>query len=208
MRHAASRSKRIKTVSDSSIILASASPRRSELLQSAGISFTIVPGDIDETPLLDEEPVAHVLRLAEGKAREVASRGAGRFLIGADTIVLCDREIMGKPCDNADAKRMLRRLSGRVHQVITGFAVLDCETGRVVSRFVSTDVTFKPLDDEEITAYAATGCPLDKAGAYAIQGGAAYMVERIDGSYTNVVGLPLCEVVETLREMGALDKSC
>jgi len=194
-------------VNNSSIVLASASPRRSELLQSAGISFTVVPGDIDETPFHSEEPVAHVLRLAEGKAREVASRAEGRFFIGADTIVLCDREIMGKPCDNADAGRMLRRLSGRVHQVITGFALLDRSTGKVASRTVSTDVTFKPLTDAEITAYVSTGCPLDKAGAYAIQGGAAYMVERIDGSYTNVVGLPLCEVVETLREIGALGRN-
>jgi septum formation protein len=190
-------------VNNSSIVLASASPRRAELLASAGIIFTVVPGDINETPLPEEEPVAHVLRLAEGKAREVASRGGGRFFIGADTIVLCAGEIMGKPCDNADAGRMLRRLSGRTHQVITGFAVLDRMSGKSLSRAVSTDVTFKPLDDEEISAYVSTGCPLDKAGAHAIQGGAAYMVEKINGSYTNVVGLPLCEVVATLREMGA-----
>jgi septum formation protein len=171
------------------------------------VHFSVVPGDINETPFQDEEPIAHVLRLAEGKASEVSSRADGRFFIGADTIVLCDNEIMGKPCDNADASRMLRKLSARVHQVITGFAVLDRKTGKTVSRVVSTEVTFKPLDDNEISAYVATGCPMDKAGAYAIQGGAAYMVERIDGSYTNVVGLPLCEVVETLREMGALSRS-
>jgi len=194
-------------VNDSAIILASASPRRSELLESAGVNFSVIPGDIDETPFPEEAPVAHVLRLAEGKAREVSARAEGRFFIGADTIVLCDNEIMGKPCDNADASRMLRKLSGRVHQVITGFAVLDRKTGKTVSRVVSTEVTFKPLDDNQISAYVATGCPLDKAGAYAIQGGAAYMVERIDGSYTNVVGLPLCEVVATLREMGALSRS-
>lgn len=194
-------------MNNSAIVLASASPRRSELLESAGIVFTVSPGDIDETPFPGEEPVPHVLRLAEGKAREVSSRAAGRFFIGADTIVLCDQEIMGKPCDDADAGRMLRKLSGRVHQVITGFALLDRATGRVISGTVSTDVTFKPLTDAEITVYVATGCPLDKAGAYAIQGGAAYMVERIDGSYTNVVGLPLCEVVQTLREIGALDQN-
>lgn len=194
-------------MNNSAIILASASPRRSELLESAGIVFTVVPGNIDETPLPGEEPVAHVLRLAEGKAREVSSRGVGRFFIGADTIVLCDGEIMGKPCDNADATRMLRALSGRVHQVITGFAILDRQSGRTVSRVISTEVTFKLLDEKEIATYVATGCPLDKAGAYAIQGGAAYMVARIDGSYTNVVGLPLCEIVEALREMGALSRS-
>ena len=207
MRLAARWSRRLKTMSNRLIVLASASPRRTELLESAGIIFTVFPGDIDETPFAGEEPVAHVLRLAEGKAREVSTRVAGRFFIGADTIVLADKEIMGKPRDNADAGRMLRKLSGQVHQVITGFAVLDRETGRVESRAVSTDVTFKILADEEISVYVATGCPLDKAGAYAIQGGAAYMVERIDGSYTNVVGLPLCEVVETLRKMGALCRS-
>lgn len=210
MRHAVrwnNHQKRTKRVNNSAIILASASPRRSELLESAGIDFKVIPGDIDETPFSGEEPVAHVLRLAEGKAREVSSQGVGRFFIGADTIVLCDNEIMGKPLDDADATRMLRKLSGRVHQVITGFTVLDHLTGRTVSRVVSTDVAFKPLDEEEISAYVATGCPLDKAGAYAIQGGAAYMVERIDGSYTNVVGLPLCEVVAALREMGALGRS-
>jgi len=205
MKHAARLSKRIKTVNNSSIVLASASPRRAELLESAGIIFTVIPGDIDETPFHAEEPVAHVLRLATGKALEVAARADGRFFIGADTIVLCDSEIMGKPCDNADASRMLRKLSGRVHQVITGFALIDRSTGKVISNSVSTNVTFKHLTDAEITAYVSTGCPLDKAGAYAIQGGAAYMVERIDGSYTNVVGLPLCEVVETLQRIGALD---
>lgn len=207
MRRVAESSKRVKPMIDNAVILASASPRRSELLESAGVSFTIVPGDIDETPFPAEEPVAHVLRLAEAKARAVSSCGAGRFIIGADTIVLCDNEIMGKPLDQADAVGMLRKLSARVHQVITGFTVLDLRTDRAVSRVVITDVTFKSLDEEEISGYVATGCPLDKAGGYAIQGGAAYMVARIDGSYTNVVGLPLCEVVETLREMGALARA-
>jgi len=187
---------------ENKVVLASASPRRAELLASAGIAFKVVPGDIDETPFPDEDPVAHVLRLAEGKAREVASRTDGRFFIGADTIVLCGSEIMGKPRDAEDAKRMLRKLSGRAHQVITGFAIIDKNTYRNRSGTVSTDVVFKKLTDEEIDAYVLTGCPMDKAGAYAIQGGAAYMVERIDGSYTNVVGLPLCEVVESLRRFG------
>lgn len=186
------------------IILASASPRRAELLDSAGIRFEVVPGHIDETPLPGELPVDHVLRLSREKAAEVAGREEGRFFVGADTIVLCDGEIMGKPRDNADAERMLAALSGRAHQVITGFSVMDKESGRLVSRSVSTDVLFKTLTGKEISDYVATGCPLDKAGAYAIQGGAAYMVERIDGSYTNVVGLPLCEVVGVLRELGAV----
>ena len=187
------------------IVLASASPRRAELLACAGIDFTVVPGDIDETPLPAEEPLAHVLRLAEEKAREAASRTDGRFFIGADTIVLCDGEILGKPADNDAATIMLRKLSGRKHHVITGFAVIDRESGRAIKRSVSTEVFFRLLGDAEIAAYVASGCPLDKAGAYAIQGGAAAMVTRINGSYTNVVGLPLCEVVEVLRELGATD---
>jgi len=186
------------------IVLASASPRRAELLESAAIAFTVVPGDIDETPLPAEEPVAHVLRLAEEKAREAASRSDGHFFIGADTIVLCDGEILGKPADNAAAAVMLQKLSGRMHHVITGFAVLARESGKLVRRSVSTEVYFRTLGAAEIDAYVATGCPLDKAGAYAIQGGAAAMVTRINGSYTNVVGLPLCEVVEVLQEVGAL----
>ena len=190
--------------SSSKIILASASPRRSELLESAGIRFDVVPGHIDETPLPGEEPKAHVLRLAAEKAREVARREVARFFIGADTIVVCDHEIMGKPRDGADAERMLLKLSGAPHEVITGFAVYDRERDQVRSQAVTTRVFFKPLDLAEIRSYVATGCPLDKAGAYAIQGGAAYMVERIDGSYTNVVGLPLSEVVTVLRELGAV----
>ena len=188
-----------------SIILASASPRRSELLESAGINFTVVPADIPEEPFPGEEPVPHVLRLAEGKARAAAKIAAGRFYIGADTIVLCGGEIMGKPKDTADAERMLWKLSGIPHQVITGFAVYDRERDAAMVEAVTTRVWFKSLRDEEIHAYIATGCPMDKAGAYAIQGGAAYMVERIEGSYTNVVGLPLCEVVESLRRIGAID---
>ncbi len=188
------------------IILASASPRRAELLESAGIRFDVVPGHIDETPLPGEEPVAHVLRLSREKAAEVARREEGTFFVGADTIVLCDDEIMGKPRDNDDAARMLAKLSGRTHQVITGFTVLERESGRMINRAIGTDVTFTSLSQGEIDAYVATGCPLDKAGAYAIQGGAAYMVERIDGSYTNVVGLPLCEVVAALRELGGMER--
>lgn len=186
------------------IVLASASPRRSELLESAEISFSVQPGDIDETPLPGESPKAHVLRLARGKARVVADRSEGHFFIGADTVVVCDGEIMGKPVDEADAIRMLRKLSGVPHQVITGYAIVDAVTGATTSGAVATDVFFKELSESEISAYVATGCPMDKAGAYAIQGGAAYMVRRIEGSYTNVVGLPLCEVVEALRELGAV----
>lgn len=186
------------------IVLASASPRRSELLESAGIQFTVAPADINEEPFPDEEPVDHVLRLAEGKARAAAEFTPGRFFLGADTIVLCDGEIMGKPKDPADADRMLRKLSGVAHEVVTGFAIFDRERKGAVCEAIRTKVYFKQLRDEEIADYIATGCPFDKAGAYAIQGGAAHMVQKIEGSYTNVVGLPLCEVVEALRRLGAL----
>ncbi|GFO55908.1 Maf-like protein [Geomonas sp. Red276] len=189
----------------SAVVLASASPRRSELLESAGITFRVVPADIDETPLPDEPPVDHVLRLAEEKAKASAKLSPeGRFFLGADTIVLCEGEIMGKPKDAADAERMLKKLSGIPHEVVTGFAIYDRERDGAVGEAVRTKVFFKHLRDEEIAAYIATGCPFDKAGAYAIQGGAAHMVRKIDGSYTNVVGLPLCEVVEQLRVMGAI----
>ena len=184
------------------IVLASASPRRSELLESAGISFSVVPADIAEEVLPGESPTAHVLRLAEGKALAVAGSAEGDYFIGADTVVVSDGEIMGKPADAADARRMLTALSGKAHEVITGFAVYERKLDRLVSDAVSTRVIFKPLTIEEVDAYIATGCPFDKAGAYAIQGGAAYMVRGIEGSYTNVVGLPLCEVVEVLRRLG------
>jgi septum formation protein len=186
------------------IVLASASPRRVELLQSAGISVTVRPSGIDEDLLPDETPEAHAMRLARDKARDVAKLGNGRFFIGADTIVVSGKEIMGKPQDAADAERMLRALSGSVHQVITGFSVIDAVSNSEITASVKTLVYFKEVRDDEIHSYIASGCPFDKAGAYAIQGDAAHMIRKIEGSYTNVVGLPLCEVVEALRTLGAL----
>ena len=188
----------------SRIVLASASPRRLELLASAGIEFDVFASDIPEEPIPGEAPADFAVRLARDKAVATAARTEGRWFVGADTIVVCDGEIMGKPADGADAVRMLKKLSGVSHEVITGYAIYDKERDGIIAKPVVTKVFFKTLRDEEITAYVATGCPMDKAGAYAIQGGAAYMVERIDGSYTNVVGLPLCEVVEDLRTLGAL----
>lgn len=185
------------------IVLASASPRRSELLELAGISFRTAPADIPEEPLPGEEAVPHALRLAEEKARTAAGREAtGRWFIGADTIVVLDGRIMGKPVDNQDAYRMLADLSGKTHQVVTAYAVYDCQSGTCVTEAIETSVRFKQLTDHEINAYISTGCPLDKAGAYAIQGGAAHFVREIHGSYTNVVGLPTCELIETLHRLG------
>jgi septum formation protein len=187
-----------------SIVLASASPRRVELLQSAGISVSVRPSGIEEILLPGETPEAHAMRLARDKARDVAALGNGRFFIGADTIVVSGDEIMGKPRDAKDAERMLRKLSGTVHQVITGFSVIDTASNAEITAAVKTLVYFKELLDDEIYSYIASGCPFDKAGAYAIQGDAAHMIRKIEGSYTNVVGLPLCEVVEALRTLGAL----
>lgn len=186
------------------IVLASASPRRVELLGSAGIRVEAIPSRIREDFVAGETAPDHVRRLAEAKARAVGGEHGGRFFIGADTIVVCDGEVMGKPRDRRDAERMLRKLSGRSHEVITGYAVYDAVEDRLRGGAVTTRVHFKALGAAEIAAYVATGCPLDKAGAYGIQGRAAYMIARIEGSYTNVVGLPLCEVVEALVGMGAV----
>jgi septum formation protein len=187
------------------IILASASPRRSELMDLAGIEFSVVPADIDEAVLPGEEPSAHVLRLSREKADAVSGTTAGRFFIGADTVVVLEGRIMGKPSDEAEACRMLSELSGRNHEVITGFSVFDKVSGIHLSRCVRTEVTFKELSEGEISAYIATGCPMDKAGAYAMQGGAVHFIRTICGSYTNVIGLPMTELYETLCQLGALD---
>ncbi|OHB25505.1 MAG: septum formation protein Maf [Desulfuromonadaceae bacterium GWC2_58_13] len=188
------------------IVLASASPRRRELLERIGIRFTVVPSDTSEDEIPGESPEEHVLRLARNKALDVAGRRdvAGRWFIGSDTIVLRDDCILGKPADPADAAAMLRSLSGRTHRVLSGYAVHDRQTGATVADVVSTRVRFKELTATEIAGYIATGEPMDKAGAYAIQGIGVFMVLAIEGSYTNVVGLPLCEVIEVLERLGAV----
>ena len=187
------------------IILASASPRRTELMTLAGIEFSVVPADIREDVLPDEIPSEHVMRLSREKADAVAATTIGRFFIGADTVVVLDDRIMGKPVDEAEAFRMLSALSGRNHEVITGFTVFDKVSGIHLSRCVRTEVTFKNIGEREIRVYIASGCPMDKAGAYAIQGGAVHFIRAICGSYTNVIGLPMTELYETLCQLGALD---
>jgi len=191
--------------SHGTIILASASPRRTELMALAGIEFSVVPADINEEVLPGEKPSEHVMRLAREKADAVAATTRGRFFIGADTVVVLDERIMGKPVDDAEAYRMLSALSGRSHEVITGFSVFDKVSGIHLTRCVVTEVTFKELSEGEIRAYIATGCPMDKAGAYAMQGGAVHFIRSICGSYTNVIGLPMTELYETLSQLGALD---
>jgi septum formation protein len=177
------------------IILASASPRRRELLESLGLEFATCSPDIDESHLDGEAPRDFAERLAREKATSIQA-DADTLLIAADTIVVLDQTIMGKPATEQEAFEMLSSLSGRTHEVITGVCIRKGQTMTVIS--VTTCVTFRTLDVAEIWRYIATGCPMDKAGAYAIQGGAAHMVQKIQGSYTNVVGLPLCEVHELL----------
>jgi septum formation protein len=178
-------------------VLASASPRRTELLRAAGYTFVVEVADIDESVRDDESPEAYVRRLAILKARAVAARHPAALVLGADTTVVVDGEILGKPSDAADAARMVSRLAGRAHLVHTAVAVaLD---GRVSSEVATTTVWFAPIAAAEIAAYVASGEPMDKAGAYGIQGGASAFVTRIEGAHDTVVGLPMA-VVRRLLE--------
>jgi len=178
---------------DQPLTLASASPRRRELLASLGLAFRVVVPKIDETLRPNEGPHAFAERLAEEKANAVDESG---IVIAADTIVVQNETILGKPADAAHAREMLRSLSGAMHEVVTGVCIKNATRSVVFS--IGTHVAFRNLEDAEIEDYIATGEPMDKAGAYAIQGGAAHMVRSISGSYTNVVGLPLCKLHETL----------
>jgi septum formation protein len=185
------------------LILASASPRRQELLHEAGIAFEVHPAHIAEERLADEAPRVYACRLAQEKAQAVAAKFPGRFVLGADTIVVAGNgnEVLEKPRDAADAARMLRLLSGRGHQVTTAVS-LASPAGAADTRCATTEVFFRKLREEEIERYVAGGEPMDKAGAYAIQGGAGQWVQRIEGEYSNVVGLPLSLLTEILRSCG------
>lgn len=186
------------------LVLASASPRRRELLQQIGLTFQVIPSRAEEQIRPGETPEEHVIRLSLDKATEVANRDdiSGRWFIGSDTIVLCDSQILGKPGDELHAATMLRQLSGREHQVLSGYAIIDRQTGKRRSEAVITNVWFRQLTEVEIKSYIATGEPADKAGAYAIQGMGICFVARIEGSYTNVVGLPLCKLTLAMKELG------
>lgn len=184
------------------LILASASPRRRELLALLGLPFRIAAADIDETPLPGEDPRAYTERLAQEKAEAIAHREPNATILAADTTVVCDNLILGKPQDAADASRMLQLLQGRTHTVITGIAVHSNNQTTIESDM--TAVTFIQMNIEMIENYIATGEPLDKAGAYGIQGIAAQFIPRIEGDYTNVVGLPLARVRHMLTRAGLL----
>ena len=184
------------------IVLASASPRRAELLHQIGVDFIAVPAEIDESYREGEDPAAHALRLAAGKARTVAGQVHEGIVIGADTVVVVDGTVLGKPTDREDAAAMLRWLSGRSHKVLTGLALVRSKPESEHHHVETTEVRFRELLDEEIWAYVDSGEPMDKAGAYAIQEKGALFVAGIDGCYHNVVGLPLFALGRLFSRMG------
>ena len=185
------------------LVLASASPRRRDILATLGLAFEAIAADVDETPRAQEPPAVLARRLAATKARAVAAREPGAFVLGADTVVVIDGEVLNKPADDADARAMVGRLGGRWHEVVTGVALARGET-QLEALDVRTRVRFRALSPDTVARYVATGEGRDKAGAYAVQGIGAGLVERIDGSYANVVGLPACETLQLLSRHGAL----
>lgn len=184
------------------IVLASASPRRAELLHKIGLDFRVQAADIEESFDPSQNLESQLEDLALRKARAVADTLDAGLVIGADTVVVIDGEVLGKPASSKEAELMLSRLSNRTHQVLTSLAVIDVKTGKAISGVESTLVQFRPLSPAEITAYVETGEPLDKAGAYGIQEKGATLVDRIEGCYFNVVGLPLARMVGMLKEAG------
>ena len=195
-------------INKENIILASGSPRRKELMTQAGIDFKIHVADIDESEVnVDIAPENYVSLLSKIKAQAVAPSYPDRWTIGADTIVALDKTILGKPADHQQAESMLRQLSNRDHNVFTAFTVTRPSTNETVTRVVNTRVRFKDLSSDEIEWYAGTNEPYDKAGGYGIQGIGAFLVKEISGSYTNVVGLPVCELIDTLASLGAISFS-
>jgi septum formation protein len=192
------------TIQKYRLILASNSPRRRYLLRQAGIEFDVIPSHFDESRVVFHDPFQYVQTLSQAKAGQVAAQYPDCWIIGADTIVLIHGKVLGKPRDRSGARAMLEQLSGQTHQVYTGFTI--CCDG-LLKRFtdvVVTDVTFKKLTNDEIKWYSNTDEPFDKAGAYAIQGLGTFLVQRINGSYTNVVGLPVCEVIGHLIKEGVI----
>ena len=188
----------------SGLILASGSPRRKHLLEQAGLQFSVIPSDFDESSVAMTDPASYARALAECKALDISHKHPASWVIGADTIVFIDEQILGKPGSEDEAREMLKRLSGKSHQVLTGYCICCKEKKQLFSETVITEVRFKKLRLEEIDWYIKTEEPLDKAGAYAIQGIGSFLVRSIEGSYTNVVGLPVCEVMEVLIAQGVI----
>lgn len=186
------------------LILASASPRRIELLRLTGIDFEVMPSGIDEVFRRGETPREHVLRLSEEKALAVARIRTDCRVLAADTIVVIAGDVLGKPGSVAEAKTMLEKLSGREHEVFTGFSIAGQREGLLIREAVESKVLFREITEGEIDWYAGSEEPYDKAGAYAVQGVAAVFIREIRGSYTNVMGLPLCEVVDALKRVSAV----
>jgi septum formation protein len=183
------------------LVLASRSPRRAAILRAVGWPFEVEAADVDETLRAGEPAARYVERLAREKAEAVAARRLFGLLLGADTTVVVAGEILAKPDDEADARRMLRRLRGRWHEVLTGIALVRAETRQAITAHATTRVRFAPMTDAEIDWYVATGEPMDKAGAYAVQGHAALFIEALDGDFWNVVGLPVRLVYELSAQL-------
>jgi septum formation protein len=186
------------------LILASKSARRRYLLKQAGLSFSVIPSGFDESSVLVSSPGEYVRILAESKAEDIADKYPESWVIGADTVVVINGMILGKPSSRTDARSMLKSLSGQTHEVLTGYCICCRAKGRLFSETIKTDVLFKNLSGDEIEWYIHTKEPFDKAGAYAIQGLGTFLVKSVNGSYTNVVGLPVCEVIEFLIKEGLL----
>jgi len=187
-------------ITGAKLILASASPRRAEILRTVGWPFAALAVDIDESRRVGEEAVAYVERVARAKAETAALRVPGSTILGADTVVVIENEVLGKPHDDEDARRMLRLLRDRWHQVLSGVALLNSETGSSKVAHEVTEVRFAAMSEDEISWYVATGEPKDKAGAYAIQGQGARFIKQIRGDYFNVVGLPVRLLYELMNE--------
>ena len=186
------------------LILASASPRRQELLKSMGLKFKIIPAHVNEMSLAGESPRRHVARLAKDKAMFIAKKYPEAWVLGADTIVVIDGMILGKPENKTQARKMLQTLSGREHTVFTGFTITHAAAEIYRTKVIRSAVQFKTISSREIDWYVAGDEPYDKAGGYAVQGQGAYFIQSIRGSYTNVIGLPLCEVLEELKSFGTI----
>lgn len=186
------------------LILASASPRRQELLRFVGLKFKTIPAHLNEDYIEGESPREHVKRLSQDKAIAIAKKYPNAVVLGADTIVVIDKSILGKPENKYQARKMLRKLSGREHKVYTGFTIAQEASKICYTNVVLSAVKFKKISPQELEWYVASDEPYDKAGGYAVQGKGAYFIKSIRGSYTNVIGLPLCEVLETLKKLEAI----